>query len=423
MNIKWLTKANTAFIMKCIILFGLEFNVRISGVLSLRKIVFLFILLNFIHKICKARNRIYFLKTNIGEFLLLTALLLYVLYVFFYRTIPLGNLTQGDLYKPSRVPVTILYLLIFPAMLRHYFISGVEFCRAQWYIVIFQASIAVLGKLNHTFSLWVYNHLYIDDGRLYSEVMGGTRVVCIDAAGATASVIFFAGFICAVYLFYNDKRCRQRILLAQYCYVMFSLFFIGRTGLYLGIILLFFVSLDLFIKQKRLIIWLSGLAVFGMLLIIGYVLFAPDSYSKSHYIGWIGELFIKGIGEGSTFDIIAKMEIPKLTQETFWGTGLVYGVTESGVEIMHDSGYIRTYAALGIPGLILYYGAIYGYYLTNLLHIRDKRNSLILLFFLLGVALCEYKEPFMGKTPLLIIMSVMFIMERDKRRQAEEFVI
>ena len=402
--------------IKSLILFGIEFQMGIYGWLSLRKIVFLVLCAGFLKDFFRRRGEAKVPGEVLGLLLSMAVLFGYACCIFRLRSVDYGDSFEGVWFLPRNIVFLTLNAIVFPALLAGYFQDALQFCRAQWNITLFQAAVAVMGKLNKAFALYIYHNFYKDDGRFLDGVRRGVRVVCIDTGGATASVIFFAGLVCALCLLFYDLRSNPYALLAQYCFVLFSLFFIGRTGLYLGIAGLILAVGCLFIKRKPLSLWMSCVLAVLLGLLAGYLLLAPESYMKAHYVKWIGELFVKGAGEGSTIAALAEMEIPPLTEETFWGTGIVYGVARSGVRILHDSGYVRMYAALGIPGFLLYYGGLYGFYTAMLLKIRKKRDKWVLWLLFLGVAVCEYKEPFLGKTPLTVIMTCLFMLERSGLR-------
>ena len=143
--------------------------------------------------------------------------------------------------------------------------------------------------------------------------------------------------------------------------------------------------------------------------ILIYIFFTPNSPMKIHYMTWVGEIFTKGIGEGSTIQILSDMVIPPLTKETFLGMGIVRGVSRLGTVVQHDSGYIMNYAALGIPGVLLLYLSIFLFYIVNII----KKDEKYLILFLVFLYVFEFKEPFLQKTPLLIIMS-LFVFLKSK---------
>lgn len=398
--------------IKSLILFGIEFQIGIYGWLSLRKIAFVVLCACFLNGLFRRRGVIKLPREVLGLLLSMTVLFGYACLIYRLRSVLYGESFEGVWFLPRRILFLVLYAIVFPLLLADYFKDAMQFCRAQWYITLFQSVIAVIGKLNKAFALYIYHNFYKDDGRLLDGIMRGVRVVCIDTGGATASVIFFAGLACALCLLFYDSRSNPYALLLQYCFVLFSLFFIGRTGLYLGIAGLILAVGCLFIKRKALSVWMSCVLMVLMGLIAGYLFFAPESYMKAHYVKWVGELFVKGMGEGSTIATLAEMEIPPLTAETFWGTGIFYGIVRGGIRVLHDSGYVRLYTALGIPGFLLYYGGLYWFYIALILKIKRKRDKWVLWFLFLGAAVCEYKEPFLGKTPLPVIMTCLFMLEK-----------
>ena len=220
--------------IKSLILFGIEFQMGIYGWLSLRKIVFLVLCAGFLKDFFRRRGEAKVPGEVLGLLLSMAVLFGYACCIFRLRSVDYGDSFEGVWFLPRNIVFLTLNAIVFPALLAGYFQDALQFCRAQWNITLFQAAVAVMGKLNKAFALYIYHNFYKDDGRFLDGVMRGVRVVCIDTGGATASVIFFAGLVCALCLLFYDSRSNPYALLAQYCFVLFSLFFIGRTGLYLG---------------------------------------------------------------------------------------------------------------------------------------------------------------------------------------------
>ena len=396
-------------ILKFIILFGIEFDVRLYGMITLRKIAFI-LLIYYWYKAARKREGYYVSKEKTMLVLIFSVMFLYVLLL--NRVNDVSSFAEKNaIFGAEKFVIYVLYIIVFPWLLTGIFIDLKDFCHMQCNIMVFQAMVAILGKLNIQFALFINNNFYNDDGRLLDGIMRGVRMPCIGMGGAAASVTLFAGCVCCLYLLTAAEEKRKTQYLIRYFIITFSMIYIGRTGLYFSIALLTGYFFYAMYRSSKMFLRLLGM---GLITIGGaalYITLVADDVMKAHYFNWVGEIFTKGIGEGSTIQILADMKIPPLTAETFWGMSIVRGVSRLGTVIQNDSGYIMTYASVGIPVCILLYGTIYKFYLKSTLQLKDKKIRWILLIFLICIIIFEYKEPFIRKTPLLIIFSTMIFLE------------
>lgn len=405
---------------KFIILFGIEFNVRLYNFVTLRKIVFLILCFYLIKRWRRENVR----KLSKSWLYLIFGFISLMIYGILLNKINYvnGTIPENAMYSLNRPVLYLLYILVFPYILTLIFVDLKDFCIVQTDIMLFQSLIAILGKWNLSFSLFIYNNFYNDDGRMLDSVMRRVRVPCIDMGGATASVVLFAGCICCIYLLCRESN--KALYLIKYMIIMCSMIFIGRTGLYFSVLLLFAYFISEVIKNSKLsvVLFLTGLMTVNFLLY--YIFATPDTIMKKHYMDWVGEILIKGIGEGSTVKVLSDMSIPALTGETFWGMSIVRGTSHLGTIVQHDSGYIMNYASVGIPGLFMLYGSIFCFYFSQIHSVKCSLDRWIIGSLLIFIFIFEIKEPFMIKTPLLLILSSMVFLSnqngyKTRRKEAE----
>ena len=112
------------------------------------------------------------------------------------------------------------------------------------------------------------------------------------------------------------------------------------------------------------------------------------------------ELFLFGSRTASWQDL-ASMSIPELTNDTFVGTGRVVAedINASG----HDSGYVQTYFALGVPMTALFYSTVIVLCLATLRNAQASARPL-LVWLLSLMMIIELKEPFIFKYTIAFVV-------------------
>jgi len=393
-----------------LMLFGVEFNIDIIGAVTLRKLAFIMILLYIGRRGLPIGLPIR--KDHITFGMMTAVVFAYALFIQYSR-VENTSIPGNAAYPAIQILSQCLFLFLFPALCSQVFLNIDEFLTVQLAIISTQAVVAIVSRLNPSFRMFIYHHFVLDDGRLLDGMQKGVRVGILGGAGAGGSWIMFIGcVICAYYLL----KIREMRYLFLYFVILFSMMFVGRTGLYMGLLLLALLIMY-FLR------WYTGLAVkiicmglLGVLAIIGYILFTPDSYLKTSTINWVGEILLKGFGEGSTVQILVDMGVPPLSWETFWGTGIVNGATASGITSASDVGYIHTYMAFGVVGATIYYTWAYGFIAHELFKVQDRYVRWAATVFLLFTMAAELKEPFLRKTPnAMVLVLMLFLQNRTEK--------
>lgn len=392
-----------------LVLLGLEFDIRFSGFFTLRKVAFLAALLYiFIHGIpanlpIKKSHAVWGMASCI--------LVLYTAFIQHIRsetTAILGNSS----YSVFNIISQTLFIFLFPIILSRIFQNANEFFHVQLGIITLQSAVAIISRVCKPFRIFVFQHFSYQE-RMAHHMESGLRVCILGGSGATASWILFIGCVICAYYILSTRKTRYLML---YGMIMLAMMFVGRTGLYLAILLMAVLLLYAVYKYASLAgkILCAGLLL--LILIAVYILYAPENYLKDRTIIWVGEIFFKGVGEGSTVEAIRNMPVPPLNWETLWGTGIISGVTKSGLNIQHDMGYIQTYSALGLFGALFYYLWTFGFFAYEIHEIREKRIRAILWAFLIFMMIAEWKEPFLRKTPnAMALMTAVMIRQKDER--------
>jgi hypothetical protein len=156
-------------------------------------------------------------------------------------------------------------------------------------------------------------------------------------------------------------------------------------------------------------IFVSTIALFVSLIAtvaIGFM----GSDRLGRVLGWAFGIF-SGDNLGTLKQLLA-MPIPDLSEKTFVGTGAV--VSESGNASGHDSGYVQTYFAVGLPVAVVFYVSVFFNF-----SVEAARSAVRFPFYLLLIAtiLAELKEPFIFKYTsyffLVLLASVSLVGPRN----------
>ncbi len=409
---------NQMDVLLTLLLFSIEFNVPVMGFFTMRKLG-LAVLLILYGLYCRSAG----LKTDKN-----TAFLsVFCIGLFFYASWIVEQSGAKDyaaqgVYSENNMLVLLLYAVIFPMMLMPLFRDTLQFAKCQWHVTLIQSVIVLAGRLFLDFRMFIFMHFAYDDGRLENGIRQGIRSVGIDISGSAGSVVLFVGLMCAVYLFFHAKGGKKEQILIEYFIVMAALLFMGRLGLYFGLAGLAAVCWICMIRKDACFRIIFLLAIFSCAAITVYVFLSEDSGNVQSWFHWIMEL-TRLFDKQGTLAAIRGQNIPPLTIETLFGTGMNYGVTPSGLVLNHDSGYVRMYTAIGLVGCVYYYSMIYGYYLAGIYKIKDRTGRRIYFCFLAAVVIFELKEPFLAKTPLTIILSCMILLglkEEQRKKPVSE---
>lgn len=391
------------------ILLGLEFDISIYGPLTLRKAAFLIAFFYIFFRGIPAKLP---LKKSYAIWGMASCILF--LYVAFIQHIRAESIAipGNSSYSAFNVISQSLFIFLFPVMLSQIFQNAKEFFRVQLDVIILQSAVAIISRFYKPFRVFIFQHFSYQE-RMEQHIESGLRVCILGSSGATASWILFIGCIICAYYILSTRKTRYFVL---YGVFMLAMMFTGRTGLYMACLLMAMLQLYSIYKYTSLSVKIIGAGLVALVFIAAYVLYAPENYLKDRTIKWIGEIFFKGIGEGSTVDVIRNMPIPPLNWETFLGTGIVQGMTKSGLNLQHDMGYIQTYSALGLLGALYYYFWTFGFFAHEIHDIQEKETRIILWAFLLFMIIAEWKEPFLRKTPnAMVLMTSTMLRQKDDR--------
>lgn len=398
------------------VLFGMEFDIDIIGPVSLRKLAFLAVLLYIGWKGLPIGMAI---RKDFLVFGMVTGIMFAYALAIQYSRLENISIPGNSTFPAIQILFQCLIFFIIPVMLTQVFRNVDEFFKVQLSIISTQALVAIVSRMSSSFRMFVYYHFVPDgDGRLLDGFERGTRVGFFGGSAASGSWILFVGCVICAYYILKTHKIKFLVL---YFMILLSMMFVGRTGFYMGLLLLAILFLFMIYWYTNLAVKIMCFGGLGILAVIGYVLFSPDSYLKTTTINWVGEIFLKGFGEGSTVQALVDMGVPPLTWETVWGTGITSGTTASGIVAASDVGYIHTYMAFGIVGAAIYYLWIYGFLTHEIYQVKARYVKWVAVAFLLFIVIVEFKEPFLRKTPNAMVLNLALLLQvREERNCSGE---
>ena len=236
-----------------------------------------------------------------------------------------------------------------------------------------------------------------------------------NSGGSSVSLLLFSGMVCIGYLILKRQKSSLKML-AMYIFILMSAFFVGKTGFYLGLGLLIYICIEIIISQKvnvqKVIIYFGISVIIFIIFIIILKVVAPETLRKSTKLAF--SLIRNGLSDPSITSLI-NMDIPLRGIDLLFGTGLYRGVTNTGIILKHDSGYVRSIFSIGLIMTTLFYGShLYIMINENKKTIKTLKRYLFLIIAI--IFFVEIKEAFFFKIyiqmiPLLIIL----LMNKEQR--------
>lgn len=340
------------------------------------------------------------------------------------RDIAIRRNTISNYMSPRELLYTSFYVLVLPLFFCLAFESFENFSKSIILNMILQSVVVLTGlflpPVKSFLMLW-----YSGNKSIISHLKDFWIGYGINVRGASGSTTLFMGHLLLVCLMMN-KKLKYWQFFCSYMFILSAELLVGRTGLYLGVAMLFFYIF----YDKRLSVFQKNIVRFttSILIIAGAACIVLYFYNQRLFEHWwtrvleIFTLFSKSSTSKGFFTAFDNMSHPKLSWETLLGTNVIRGVSYRGTIFQNDSGYWQKYFALGIVGAILYY-ASYFVLLAGTIKRCRKPIRTILWFALLMLFVIEYKEPFFSyQVYPFIIMTVAIMDIKEKKNMPCETI-
>lgn len=287
--------------------------------------------------------------------------------------------------------------------------------------MLIQALLVFITVLDPDFRDWVQEAL-VTGGNI--DFSAGVRFSGLTNSGAASVAVQLGlGVAASLVLFSLSRSAWSKLgLLLAAIMITIATIFVGRTGLYLSLLMLFGFIL------------LSRRSLFISVLLIGSVWMASSFISSvgsggikiennevklDRTVNWAFDIFL--VGESSTADALVS-ELKTFRElsaaDILVGTGRVTETDGSNFS-KHDSGYIHSLFALGLPLAISFYAALFWVYWSMLRYMRGKLKVMGLILVAL-VFILEVKEPFIFKytLPFFVLVYLYLAQHRNTNKVA-----
>ena len=297
-----------------------------------------------------------------------------------------------------------IMIVILPYLFSNTSISIKQFAKMMVLAAMIQSLIVFASFLFPFFRALLLKMQHFDDDFLI------TRIVGLGIAGAKGSVYLFCGFMMNLYLVvFYEKKIRYFYSLL---FIFFAIALVGRTGFYMCLAT---IPLLIYSLMKADVDYLKKFILIFKI-IAAIMLLAGMCYFFYRYVGVDLEAFeytFRRLSElwtsQRTFEVLDEMNVPELTPNLFfWGNGWEKGITDDGLRIWHDSGYVQRYFSLGLFPAILSYLFLF-LYTISMIRILRRAKQFFWFYMLISLFVIEYKEPFIYalSMPFVIIVSLM----------------
>ena len=239
------------------------------------------------------------------------------------------------------------------------------------------------------------------------------------ASGGGASLSVFSAFMVYIALYlYSARVIGILAIIASLMVLIFSVFFIGRTGVLLIAVAFIFYAATQGWRNMKYFAYLACLSLFVLLFGLDYIkVFLIDSYGEEFYRYSLG-FFLEGrqgIEDEGTAGIIAEflLTVPKQFPEALIGYGFYGG---SDFYPWTDSGYARMFLSVGFLFGLVFYGCVFYIFM------KSAQGKQIIFWPLLGLlAIAETKEGMMfaGYSSRLFFILMGFWMAQKIHNQKQ----
>ena len=165
-------------------------------------------------------------------------------------------------------------------------------------------------------------------------------------------------------------------------------------------------------KAKRVI----SVLVFMVLIIFVYNKLVNNDLVSSKLFLYTTERMFEIFKDSSTLEELNKANamIPSIQWHTLLGTGVTRGITNDGLLIWHDSGYVKRYTSIGLIMAIVTY---INYLMYNVYIIKDvdRAKKRYIMLCLIVLMVIEYKEPFIYMLAYPFILICVGMIEKNEK--------
>ncbi len=267
-----------------------------------------------------------------------------------------------------------------------------EFMKCLQGAVFLQAVMIVLFILFPAFQLKI-DELFVTVANTENAALRARGY--ITGIGCTASAGFLKmapGIAAGIYLVFTDCHFIKNISMLFFLFITGTL--LARTGFVFAVfgllILLYGAGRNRMLLKKTM---LSVAAALALLAVICSIFDLSSLFGR--VFSRLERLLTEGFNDPffSSYQRGSSAVIPELSWDTIMGIGVVSGCSGNGIRIEGvDGGYLRLYAAIGLPLMIVTYAVLLWMLFLSVWKIKDKKFQCVMIFMLFYMVLGEMKE-------------------------------
>lgn len=286
---------------------------------------------------------------------------------------------------------------------------------AKVYIGIFltQAVAVFAAVLNSGIRVMLYELFYVGDDRFENTIVDGSRIMGIGVYASSGSIVCSTICLLLAYMYLN-KNLKEWLYILIYTIMLGMTMFIGRTGVLVELVVFIFSLIKSRLNVKTLFIYSIPLLVLPYIVV--QILAIADINDAEYLLEWLTGFMTRDSIEG-TASVVA-LKVPPFDINMFFGTGVLRGLTSYNTYVWADSGYVKTYCAIGIIGASMYYLGYYCLFKAYLNRIQLTSKVFFIIIVLISFAI-EYKEPYMHRCIFNWIILTLMLFDASKVKYIE----
>lgn len=330
-----------------------------------------------------------------------------------------GNILVEDIANFIILGIPVLFLLL------EMIDNAEELMMILLAISLFQCFIILLGISNNTIANIIDNSVFNQSvihmgGYASMREMGYPGgIACIASKGVLQLSL---GSLACVFFILRDKRTLFNWIF--FGIISVTMIAVARTGIIITFTLFVLIFINMiFSKRKAQLIGI--ISSFSILFCLGIIMINICDMSQmtekiTHVFRRVVDLIERGFYNSffKWYLFGETTKIPELNWMSMIGIGITSGISGNGIAVNVDGGFLRMYAALGLPAAVVYYWISLKMLIKNINIITQKQNKIVAIGFFLVLLIGEFKEFYFYTRYMIILFFIFTILcERDEKKQ------
>lgn len=331
-----------------------------------------------------------------------------------------GSITgyrESTYHQPTTTLIYAFMALVCPYIVVYAFDRLEELMGALVFAGLFQAIFCLCEFFIIPFKYWLEDHINAT-GNLNFLTM--SRAIGLGGEGAALSVrMSFSILACCYFIYQNQHKIISWLIIVL---ILVADLFIGRTGLYIGLIYIFLLILHLVKNPNNLRnCIIIGITAMGVLFTVLLLLGDKDNIGFLSMDARLGEVYSRNtdfanriFGENGFFGAYFSWKYPPISKNSLLGYGAVRDILISGQLYGGDKGYLQRVLSEGYILAIIEYICLLLYFLEIRASIVSKCYRKMATILILFLFLLELKEVFIYNSSFILIMTMILLKSRTE---------